>query len=159
MNKVLFIRWMKTKKYYTDLDNLFNTGIFKIMIFELLLMLVMPFPSLYNSVYYEYSLFLELHFILGLLMKKTLMLLSNGMTFFCASVSWSDSSFYSVCSWQWVLTQKPVPSAFVLSMDVMPTTTSHWKHLWRKTLIKYSESAFWSVYLWWATSWDCLREK
>jgi len=87
MNKVLFIRWMKTKKYYTDLDNLFNTGIFKIMIFELLLMLVMPFPSLYNSVYYEYSLFLELHFILGLLMKKTLMLLSNGMTFFCASVS------------------------------------------------------------------------
>lgn len=44
---------MKTKKQYTDLDNLFNTGIFKYMILEILLMFVMPYPSLYNSTYYE----------------------------------------------------------------------------------------------------------
>lgn len=51
--RILFIRWMKAKKIYTELDNLFNTGIFKYMVVEMLLMLVMPYPSLYNSIYYE----------------------------------------------------------------------------------------------------------
>ena len=51
--KILYIRWMKSKKFYTDLDNLFNTGLFKFMIIEILLMLVMPYPSLYNHTYQE----------------------------------------------------------------------------------------------------------
>lgn len=46
--KVLYIRWMKTKKFYTDLDNLFNTGLFKYMMIEIPLMVIMPYPSLYN---------------------------------------------------------------------------------------------------------------
>jgi hypothetical protein len=53
VKKVLLIRWLKSKKIYTDLDDLFNTGMFKIMIIEILLMLVMPYPSLYNVVYKE----------------------------------------------------------------------------------------------------------
>lgn len=44
---------MKNKKLYTDLDNLFNTGIFKVMCAEIALMLVMPFSSLYNATYVE----------------------------------------------------------------------------------------------------------
>ncbi len=54
MKKVLFLRWLKNKKLLTDLDNLFNTGIFKVMCGEVLLMLVMPYPSLYNATYEEY---------------------------------------------------------------------------------------------------------
>lgn len=51
--RILFISWMKAKMNYTNLDNLFNTGIFKYMMLEILLTLVMPYPSLYNKVYYE----------------------------------------------------------------------------------------------------------
>ena len=38
---------------YTDLDNIFNTGIFKWMVVESLAMLVMPYPHLIDQVYYE----------------------------------------------------------------------------------------------------------
>jgi hypothetical protein len=44
---------MRTKQYYTDLDTIFNTGIYKGMFFEILLMFVMPYPSLYNTQYTE----------------------------------------------------------------------------------------------------------
>ena len=44
---------MKTKNFYSDLDNLFNTGNFKYMMLEILLMLVMPYPHLYGKIYYE----------------------------------------------------------------------------------------------------------
>jgi len=51
--RLLFIRWMKTKKYLTELDNLYNTGIFKRMIFEILMCLVMPYPFFYDYTYKE----------------------------------------------------------------------------------------------------------
>jgi hypothetical protein len=51
--KLLYIRWMKSKKLYSDLDDLFNTGHFKYMMIEIVMMLVMPYPSLYNETYLE----------------------------------------------------------------------------------------------------------
>jgi hypothetical protein len=47
------MRWMKYKKIYSDLDNLLNTGLFNWMIVEILMTLVMPYPTLYNKVYFE----------------------------------------------------------------------------------------------------------
>lgn len=49
----IFIRWMKSKRIFTDLDNFYNTGILYWVILESLSTLVMPYPSLYDSVYYE----------------------------------------------------------------------------------------------------------
>jgi Ion channel len=44
---------MKFKLLYTDLDNIFNTGIFKWMCLEILCMAMQPYPSVHNEVYYE----------------------------------------------------------------------------------------------------------
>lgn len=38
---------------YTDLDNIFNTGIFKSMVIEIICMAIVPYPFLHNNVYYE----------------------------------------------------------------------------------------------------------
>jgi hypothetical protein len=75
---VLFVSWMKTKNIYSELDNLFNTGNFKYMMVEILLMLIMPYPHLYGATYLEYILYL--YNIIGLQMKKILVLFLNGMT-------------------------------------------------------------------------------
>jgi hypothetical protein len=44
---------MKFKKIYTDLDNIFNTGILNWMVIEIIAMLIMPYPMIHNHVYYE----------------------------------------------------------------------------------------------------------
>lgn len=44
---------MKEKLIYTELDNIFNTGIFKWMVIEIITMLIMPYPFLQNEIYYE----------------------------------------------------------------------------------------------------------
>ena len=44
---------MKQKLIYTDLDNVFNTGILKYMIIEMVAMCIMPYPFLMDVVYYE----------------------------------------------------------------------------------------------------------
>jgi hypothetical protein len=44
---------MKTKLVYSELDNLFNTGDFKWMLLEIVMMFIMPYPSLYNATYME----------------------------------------------------------------------------------------------------------
>ena len=50
---MLYIRWMKEKLIYSELDNVFNTGIFKWMMTEIICMMIVPFPFLHNVVYYE----------------------------------------------------------------------------------------------------------
>lgn len=47
------MRWKKYKKIYSDLDTLMNTGLFHWMVVEILVTLVMPYPSLYDKVYFE----------------------------------------------------------------------------------------------------------
>jgi hypothetical protein len=49
----LHIRWLRTKCHMSNLDNFFNTGIYQYAILECLCMLIMPYPSLYEKVYYE----------------------------------------------------------------------------------------------------------
>ena len=44
---------MKSKKIYTELDNVYNTGIFKWLLIEIVSMLIMPYPMIHNHVYYE----------------------------------------------------------------------------------------------------------
>lgn len=44
---------MKQKLIYTELDNIFNTGIFNMMMVEIILTCVMPYPFLTDEVYYE----------------------------------------------------------------------------------------------------------
>lgn len=44
---------MKSKRFFTDLDNLYNTGMLKWMIIEILATLMMPYPHLYNHTYNE----------------------------------------------------------------------------------------------------------
>lgn len=39
-SKLLYISWMKFKLLFTELDNIFNTGVFKWMIFEILCMAI-----------------------------------------------------------------------------------------------------------------------
>lgn len=50
---MLHLRWLRTKMVMSDLDDLINTGKYKYIIFECLLTLVMPYPSLYNKTYTE----------------------------------------------------------------------------------------------------------
>jgi len=51
--RLLVLRWLRTKQYLSELDNIWNTGMVWPMIFEILLMLVMPYPHLYNVMYTE----------------------------------------------------------------------------------------------------------
>jgi hypothetical protein len=53
VKRLLVIRWLKAKNYYNDLDDLYNTGEVPTMLFECLLMCIMPYPNLIGSVYYE----------------------------------------------------------------------------------------------------------
>jgi hypothetical protein len=52
-SNLLYIQWKKTKSNLYELDNLINTGLWKHIIIEILLSLVMSYPSLYGSVYIE----------------------------------------------------------------------------------------------------------
>lgn len=52
-SKLLYISWMKFKLIYTELDNIYNTGIYIAMILEILAMAIQPYPSVHNEVYYE----------------------------------------------------------------------------------------------------------
>lgn len=52
-SKILYIRWMKFRIIYNDLDNIFNTGKFKWIVIEFFMMLVMPYPPLQNCLYTE----------------------------------------------------------------------------------------------------------
>lgn len=49
----LHIEWLKTKLIVTPIDNLYNTGMYKWMIIEVLLCAVMNYPSLYGVDYTE----------------------------------------------------------------------------------------------------------
>lgn len=53
-SNLLFLQWKKTKKSkFAELDNLINTGLYKQIIIEILLSLVMSYPSVYGSTYIE----------------------------------------------------------------------------------------------------------
>eukprot|EP00347_Sterkiella_histriomuscorum_P003133 403365464 len=52
-SNLLYIQWKKTKSKLAQLDNLINTGLWKQIILEVLLSLVMSYPSLYGSTYIE----------------------------------------------------------------------------------------------------------
>ena len=49
----LYIEWKKTKLILTPIDNVYNTGMYKTMIIEILLCCVMNYPSLYGEYYTE----------------------------------------------------------------------------------------------------------
>lgn len=49
----LHLQWLKAKQLMTFMDNLYNTGLWQTMLFEILLSLVMNYPSLYGSTYVE----------------------------------------------------------------------------------------------------------
>lgn len=85
---LLHIRWLKTKLVLSDMDNLWNTGMWKMCVLEMLLSLAMPYPSMYGDTYIEtandfsngvtfYSndillcmmIFCRIHFILRSLLK------------------------------------------------------------------------------------------
>jgi Ion channel len=52
-NYQLFIRWQRTKNFIIETDNLFNTGLYKIMIIEVCAVLVQPYPFLQGVIYKE----------------------------------------------------------------------------------------------------------
>lgn len=49
----MYIRWMRTKLLYSDLDTIYNMGIYKGMLVEMFLCLVMPYPMLHGYTYVE----------------------------------------------------------------------------------------------------------
>ena len=53
MNKILYIRWQVKKQTFSEMDTIFNTGIWKMMTLEILMSLIMPYPHLYGKTYYE----------------------------------------------------------------------------------------------------------
>lgn len=55
LGKILYIRWMKFKLIYSDIDNIFNTGHFKWALIEIFFMLIMPYPCVHNHLYEEES--------------------------------------------------------------------------------------------------------
>ena len=52
-NYQLFIRWQRTKNFIIETDNLFNTGLYKIMIVEVCAVLIQPYPFLQGVLYKE----------------------------------------------------------------------------------------------------------
>ena len=44
-NYQLFIRWQRTKHYIVEKDTLFNTGLYKTMLKEILCAVISPYPS------------------------------------------------------------------------------------------------------------------
>ena len=68
MSGYLYIEWQKTKLIMTPIDNLYNTGMYKAMIVEILLCCVMNYPSLYGEYYTETAIKSEeknIHYILN----------------------------------------------------------------------------------------------
>lgn len=57
MNYQLLIQWKRSKNMIIETDNLFNTGLFKKMILECLMVLVQPYPFLQGVTYYETAMF------------------------------------------------------------------------------------------------------
>lgn len=51
LGKLLFIRWYRFKLIYSEVDTIFNTGLFKGAIIEIIAMLVMPYPMVHNIFY------------------------------------------------------------------------------------------------------------
>ena len=49
----LVLRWKKTKLILSDMDGLWNTGAWKMILFEIGISLIMPYPSLYGEMYIE----------------------------------------------------------------------------------------------------------
>jgi hypothetical protein len=49
----LYLIWKTTKRHFTKMDNLINTGHWKPMVFQCLLTLIMMYPSLYGDVFTE----------------------------------------------------------------------------------------------------------
>ena len=47
------MRWQRTKLIYSDLDNIFNTGLYVAMCIEIVMTLIMPYPFLYGYTYME----------------------------------------------------------------------------------------------------------
>lgn len=52
-NYQLFIRWQRTKNFIIETDNLFNTGLYKVMIVEVCAVLIQPYPFLQDVLYKE----------------------------------------------------------------------------------------------------------
>jgi hypothetical protein len=50
---LLHIQWLKSKLVLSHMDTLYNTGLWKSMVFEMLICLVMNYPSLYGETYIE----------------------------------------------------------------------------------------------------------
>jgi hypothetical protein len=50
---LIHLKWQRTKNTYNHLDNLFSTGLWQYVVFEVLLSLVMNYPSLYGHTYTE----------------------------------------------------------------------------------------------------------
>eukprot|EP00347_Sterkiella_histriomuscorum_P019865 403340011 len=50
---LLYVRWKRTKRHFTKADNIINTGLYKPLIFECLLTLLMGYPSQYGETYVE----------------------------------------------------------------------------------------------------------
>jgi hypothetical protein len=53
-NYQLTVRWNRTRRILTKHETLFNTGLYKSAIFEMIIGAVQPYPFLYNVVYHEY---------------------------------------------------------------------------------------------------------
>ena len=53
MSYSIFVKWKRSKLDYTPLDSIYNSGHMKPMVLELLLCLIMNYPSLYGSTYIE----------------------------------------------------------------------------------------------------------
>jgi hypothetical protein len=49
----LYFKWLQAKKFITQYDTLGNTGLWKTLLMEIVLNLIMPYPFINDYVYYE----------------------------------------------------------------------------------------------------------
>jgi hypothetical protein len=49
----LYFKWLQAKKFITQYDTLGNTGLWKPLIIEIVLNLIMPYPFINDYTYYE----------------------------------------------------------------------------------------------------------
>ena len=52
-SQLLYINWKRSKLHYSELDNVFNTGIIWWLVGEVIGVCIQPYPPLNNKVYYE----------------------------------------------------------------------------------------------------------
>lgn len=50
---LLYFQWLQAKKFITKYDTMGNTGLWKNLVIEIVVNLIMPYPFLNDYVYYE----------------------------------------------------------------------------------------------------------